>query len=86
MAFTAPTSGALVGMTEAEMRAHRGRLQTALVNLIASDKPIKLSYTQGDGARQVEYRGGDEATIRALINEINGWLGEGRRRAVGVRF
>jgi len=86
MAFTPPTSGALVGMTEAQLRAHRTRLQDALVALVASDKPVELSYSQGDGARQVKYRGGDEGTIRALITEINGWLGEGRRRAVGIRF
>ncbi len=89
MAFTPPTSGALIGMTEAQLLAHRVRLQGALIDLIASDKPVKLSYAQGDGQRQVEYSAGDQATIRALINEISLWLGDstsGRRRAVGVRF
>jgi len=86
MAFTPPTSGILIGMTEAELRAHRARLQKALIELIASDKPVKLSYTQGDGQRMVEYSAGDEAKIRGLITEINVCFGEGRRRAVGLRF
>lgn len=90
MPFTPPTSGALIGMTEAQLRAYRTRLQTALIELVASDQPVKLSYAQGDGNRMVEYRSGDEASIRSLIVEITRWLGDdvtgGGRRAIRVRF
>lgn len=90
MPFTPPTSGALIGMTEAQLRTYRTRLQDALIELVASDKPVKLAYAQGDGNRSVEYRAGDEAAIRRMIAEITRWLGDdpagGGRRAIGIRF
>lgn len=79
-------SGPFAGMSRDQVLAARATAQAALLQLATGGKPVSVSYAQGDGSKSVTFAPADEGRLRQLIAHLNGLLGQGARRAIGVRF
>ncbi|MCW5760353.1 MAG: hypothetical protein KIS90_11360 [Phenylobacterium sp.] len=82
------TTSVLAGMDEPVLRALLSSLQASLVELMSGSKVAKAAYTQGNGARSVEFTQADLGQLRMLIREVQAQLGivPSPRRAIGVNF
>jgi hypothetical protein len=86
MAFTLPASGAFAGMEEATLRTMLSEAQLALHAVTIGRREVKVSYTMGDGQREVFYSAANVDALRDYIRDLNAALGQRARRAISVAF
>ena len=81
-----PSLSALYPMTTAQAQAALAQAQSALVDLMTGAKGITFSYAQGDGSKTVAYQQTNQAQLRALISELQCYLGLRQFGRRPVRF
>ena len=77
-----PNSSLLAGRSTAQLQTDLQNAQQAYIDLTAGAKAVSLSYTQGDGAKNVTYTPANMAALAALIRLLQSQLGivtRGRR-------
>ena len=78
----------LTGVAPSTLQTWLSTAQQALADLLTGNKPVTVSYAQGEGNRSVTYRRADETTLRAWILELQQALNVPgtRRRPIRPRF
>lgn len=79
----------LAGVDVATLRTWRTQAQTALQQLMAGTKVVEVSYSQGEGNRQVRYSMAKLNDLRGWIRSLSAAIGDvpdAGRRAIGLRF
>lgn len=77
------------GLSLEVLQSRLTALQTALLDLQAGGKVVKVSYAQGEGSRSVEYSQANIAdltqailALQTQIDILNGSAGPARRRPI----
>lgn len=83
-----PATSIFAGMSTPQLQAALTAAQTAYTTLLTGNKPVTVSYTQGDGAKSVTYGKAEIGSLTMLIRQLQAQLGviPRPRRAIGVRF
>ena len=84
--MTTAIPGSFAGIPPATLQTWLTQAQTARHQLVTGTKPQVVMYGQGDGTKQVTYTRAKLEDLDAYITSLMRALGQGRRRAVGVRF
>jgi hypothetical protein len=83
-----PSKTVFAGVSTAQLQANLAAAQQAYTDLLTGNKPVSLSYTQGDGAKTATYKPTNVADLTALIQLLQACLGINvrPRRAIGFRY
>lgn len=80
------------GVPLATLQANVLKLQAALIELTAGGRVVKATYSQGDGARTVEFTPANRAELTMLITNLQTIIGQqtgvpvNRRRPLSPYF
>lgn len=74
------------GMTRAQKLQALANAQQALLDLMAGEKGVTFSYTQGDGTRSVTYQQTSMSDLRMLIRQLQADLSIISRPRRAARF
>lgn len=83
-----PSTSIFAGLDDATLQAWLASAQQALVDLQTGSKVVTVSYTQGDGGKNVTYTRAEIAPLVMLIRQLQAQLGIicRPRKAMGVWF
>lgn len=83
-----PSTSLFAGMSDAQLRQALANAQVAYQEMLLGERGVKFSYTQGDGAKAVEFTPTSPQQIMMLIRQLQLQLGliSRARRPIRLAF
>lgn len=81
-----PLQSIFAGMTQAQLQAALTAAQTAYIALMSGGKAVRVSYTEGESAKSVDFTPAEGPGLANLISELQAMLGIKREPRRPVRF